>query len=189
VLHYGPLAIGLAFMPVALGMGGLSIGVTARLIMRFGAYAVVLAGLALITIALGFAAQGPMLSNYFPNLFVPMVLLGIGGGLAFPSLAVLAMARTTPSDSGLASGLIQTTAQVGGALGLAVLATLATSRTSALLGQGQSTTPALSGGFHLAWAAATGLAFVSLIVAATVLRPEAGAENVEAPIEEEEIPA
>jgi len=118
-----------------------------------------------------------------------MVLLGVGGGLAFPSLAVLAMARTTPSDSGLASGLIQTTAQVGGALGLAVLATLATSRTSDLLGQGQPTTPALSGGFHLAWAVATGLAFVSLIVAATVLRPEAAAENVEVPIEEEEIPA
>src|ERR1700686_5302002 len=102
VLHYGPLAIGLAFLPVAVGMGALSIGVTARMIMRFGAYAVVLVGLAMITIALGSAARGPMISNYFPDLFIPMALLGIGGGLAFPSLAVLAMARTTPSDSGLA---------------------------------------------------------------------------------------
>jgi MFS family permease len=157
--------------------------------MRFGAYAVVLAGLALITIALGSAAAGPMMSNYFPNLFVPMVMLGIGGGLAFPSLAVLAMARTTPSDSGLASGLIQTTAQVGGALGLAVLATLSTSRTSDLLGHGEAITPALSGGFHLAWAVATGLAFVSLIVAATVLRPQSASEPIEVAIEEEEIPA
>ena len=189
VLHYGPLAIGVAFLPVAVGMGALSIGVTARLIMRFGAYAVVLAGLALVTIALGLAARGPMISNYFPDLFAPMALLGIGGGLAFPSLAVLAMARTTPSDSGLASGLIQTTAQVGGALGLAVLATLSTSRTGDLLGQGQAITPALSGGFHLAWAVATGLAFVSLIVAATVLRPEPAAARVDVPIEEEEIPA
>jgi len=188
VLHYGPLAIGLAFLPVAVGMGALSIGVTARLIMRFGAYAVVLAGLALITIALGSAAAGPTITTYFPNLFVPMALLGIGGGLAFPSLAVLAMARTTPSDSGLASGLIQTTAQVGGALGLAVLATLSTTRTSALLGQGQAVTPALSGGFHLAWAVATGLAFVSLIFAATVLRSEP-TERIDLPIEEEEIPA
>jgi MFS family permease len=170
-------------------MGALSIGVTARLIMRFGAYAVVLAGLAMITIALGLAARGPMISNYFPDLFIPMALLGIGGGLAFPSLAVLAMARTTPSDSGLASGLIQTTAQVGGALGLAVLATLSTSRTSDLLGQGQAMTPALSGGFHLAWAVATGLGFVSLLVAATVLRPEAAADHVDVPIEAEEIPA
>jgi EmrB/QacA subfamily drug resistance transporter len=189
VLHYGPLAIGLAFLPVALGMGALSIGVTARLIMRFGAYAVVLVGLALITIALGSAAVGPMITTYFPNLFVPMVLLGIGGGLAFPSLAVLAMARTTPSDSGLASGLIQTTAQVGGALGLAVLATLSTSRTSDLLGQGEAITPALSGGFHLAWTVATGLAFVSLVVAATVLRPEPASKQVEVRNEEEEIPA
>ncbi|MEA2635683.1 MAG: hypothetical protein QOH92_2450 [Chloroflexota bacterium] len=189
VLHYGPLAIGLAFLPVALGMGALSIGVTARLIMRFGAYAVVLAGLALITIALGFAAQGPMISSYFPDLFIPMALLGIGGGLAFPSLAVLAMARTTRSDSGLASGLIQTTAQVGGALGLAVLATVSTGRTSDLFGQGQAITPALSGGFHLAWTVATGLAFVSLVVAATVLRPEVAADDVDVPIEAEEIPA
>src|ERR1700682_4720994 len=91
VLHYGPLAIGLAFLPVALGMGALSSAVTALLISRFGASAVVLAGLALITIALGFAAQGSMISNYFPNLFIPMALLGIGGGVAFPSLAVVAL--------------------------------------------------------------------------------------------------
>src|SRR5256712_2357938 len=189
VLHYGPLAIGLAFLPVALGMGGLSIGVTARLIMRLGAHPLPLAGLALVTIPPGFAAVGPMITNYFPDLFIPMALLGIGAGLAFPSLAVLAMARTTPSDSGLASGLVQTTAQVGGALGLAVLATLSTSRTSDLLGQDQAITAALSGGVHLAWAVATGLGFVSLVVAATVLRREAAAEHVEVPIEEEEMPA
>jgi hypothetical protein len=98
------------------------------------------------------------------------------------------MARTTPSDSGLASGLIQTTAQVGGALGLAVLATLSTSRTGDLLGQGHAITPALSSGFHFAWAIATGLALVSLVIAATVLRPERAAD-VAVPIEEEEIPA
>src|ERR1700693_4374513 len=95
VLHYGPLAIGLAFLPVALGMGALSIGVTARLIMRFGAYTVVLVGLALITIALGSAAVGPMITTYFPNLFIPMALLGIGGGFAFPLLARVALGRAT----------------------------------------------------------------------------------------------
>ena len=97
----------LAFLPVALGMGALSIGVTARLIVRFGAYAVVLAGLGTITVALGLAARGPVVAGYFPDLFLPMALLGIGGGLAFPSLFVLAMARTAPSDSGVASGLIK----------------------------------------------------------------------------------
>jgi MFS family permease len=189
VLHYGPMAMGLAFLPVALGMGALSIGVTARLIMRFGAYAVLLAGLTLITAALGIAARGPVMSNYFPDLFIVMALLGIGGGLAFPGLTVLAMARTTPSDSGLASGLINTTGQVGGALGLAVLATLSTTRTSELFGHGQPIASALSGGFHLAWAVGAGLGFVALVVAATLLRPERGAE-VAVPIEEEEeIPA
>jgi EmrB/QacA subfamily drug resistance transporter len=189
VLHYGPMAMGLAFLPVALGMGALSIGVTARLIMRFGAYAVLLAGLTLITAALGIAARGPVMSNYFPDLFMVMALLGIGGGLAFPSLTVLAMARTTPSDSGLASGLINTTGQVGGALGLAVLATLSTTRTSELFGHGQPIASALSGGFHLAWAVGAGLGFVSLVVAATLLRPERAAD-VAVPIEEEEeIPA
>jgi EmrB/QacA subfamily drug resistance transporter len=188
VLHYGPMAIGLAFLPVAIGMGALSIGVTARLIMRFGAHTVLLTGLALITLALGFAARGPIISNYLPDLFVPMALLGIGGGLAFPGLTVLAMARTTPADSGLASGLLQTTAQVGGALGLAVLATLSTSRTGELLGQGQTIAPALSGGFHLAWAIGAGLGLVSLLIAAAVLRSERAAD-VEVPIEEEEISA
>jgi EmrB/QacA subfamily drug resistance transporter len=188
VLHYGPLAMGLAFLPVALGMGALSIGVTARLIVRFGAYAVVLAGLGTITVALGLAARGPVVAGYFPDLFLPMALLGIGGGLAFPSLFVLAMARTAPSDSGVASGLINTTGQVAGALGLAVLATLSTGRTSELLSHGQAITPALSDGFHLAWAVGAGLALASLVIAATVLRPDAAAE-VEAPVEAEEIPA
>jgi MFS family permease len=188
VLHYGPLAMGLAFLPVALGMGSLSIGVTARLIVRFGAYAVVLAGLGTITVALGLAARGPVVTGYFPDLFLPMALLGIGGGLAFPALFVLAMARTAPSDSGVASGLINTTGQVAGALGLAVLATLSTNRTSELLGYGQAITPALSSGFHLAWAVGAGLAFASLVIAATMLRPDAAAE-VEAPVEAEEIPA
>jgi MFS family permease len=180
--------MGLAFLPVALGMGALSIGVTARLIVRFGAYAVVLAGLGTITVALGLAARGPVVAGYFPDLFLPMALLGIGGGLAFPSLFVLAMARTAPSDSGVASGLINTTGQVAGALGLAVLATLSTGRTSELLSHGQAITPALSDGFHLAWAVGAGLALASLVIAATVLRPDAAAE-VEAPVEAEEIPA
>jgi MFS family permease len=117
-----------------------------------------------------------------------MALLGIGGGLAFPGLTVLAMARTTPADSGLASGLLQTTAQVGGALGLAVLATLSTSRTGELFGHGQAVASALSGGFHLAWAIAAGLGFVCFLIAAIVLRSERAAE-VEAPLEQEEIPA
>ena len=186
VLRYGPLAIGLAFLPVALGMGGLSIGVSARLILRLGAHTVLLAGLALITAALGLVAAGPVTSEYLRDLFAPMALLGIGAGLAFPALTVLAMARTTPSDSGLASGLLNTTAQVGGALGLAILATLSTSRTGQLLTQGQGTAAALSGGFHSAWAIGAGLGVASFVLAATVLEPAVEAESS---IDDEEIPA
>src|SRR5256885_3578975 len=172
VLGYGPLEIGLAFLPVSVGMGALSIGVTARLIMRFGARTVLLAGLGLISIALVLAARGPVSADYLRDLFPVLALLGIGGGLAFPSLGVVAMAGTTPSDAGLASGLLNTTGQVGAALGLAVLATVSTSRTGELIAQGQSPVAALSGGYHIAWAIGAVLAIASVVIAATILKSE-----------------
>ncbi|TMF98956.1 MAG: DHA2 family efflux MFS transporter permease subunit [Chloroflexi bacterium] len=172
VLGYGPLAIGLAFLPVSIGMGALSIGVTARLIMRFGARTVLLAGFGLISIALVLAARGPVSADYLMDLFPVLALLGIGGGLAFPSLGVVAMAGTTPSDAGLASGLLNTTGQVGGALGLAALAAVSTSRTGELIAQGQSPVAALSSGYHLAWAIGAALATASVVIAATILKSE-----------------
>jgi len=177
VLGYGPLTIGLAFLPVSVGMGALSIGVTARLIMRFGARTVLLVGFGLISVALLLAARGPISGGYLRDWFPVLALLGIGGGLAFPSLAVVAMAGTTPSDAGLASGLLNTTGQVGAALGLAVLATVSTNRTSELIAQGQATAAALSGGYHLAWAIGAGLAIASIVLAATVLKSESTVKN------------
>jgi MFS family permease len=117
-----------------------------------------------------------------------MILMGVGGGLSFPALAMLAMADATPADSGTASGLLNTTAQVGGALGIAVLATVSTSRTTGLLADGVSTGPALSAGYHLAWAIGAGLVLVSLILAVALLRP-ATTTAVEEPIEDVEVPA
>jgi hypothetical protein len=105
-----------------------------------------------------------------------MVLLGVGAGLSFPALTMLAMSGATPSDAGLASGLINTTGQVGGALGLAVLATLAANRTGALLAEGQSAVSAQSGGYHLAWAIGAGLVVAMIVLAATVLKSETAAE-------------
>ena len=189
VLHYGPLAIGLAFLPVALTMGGLSADGTARLIMRFGSARVLIVGQILIALALGLLARGPVHGDYVRDLLLPMILMGVGGGLSFPSLAMLAMADATPADSGLASGLLNTTAQVGGALGIAVLATVATGRTSGLLADGVATTPALSAGYHLAWAIGAGLVLASLLLAVTLLRPVAVAVTVEGPVEELEVPA
>jgi MFS family permease len=103
---------------------------------------------------------------------LPMILLGVGGGLSFPALTILAMSGATPNDSGLASGLLNTTAQVGGALGLAILATLATNRTGQLLTEGQSIASALSGGYHLAWAISSGLVIVAIVLTAIMLKPE-----------------
>jgi len=172
ILHYRPLAIGLAFLPVAVAMGSLSIGVSARLIMRFGARSVLMAGQVMIAASLVLLTLGPMNSQYLRDWFVPLLLLGIGGGLAFPALAILAMADATPSDSGLASGLLNTSAQVGGALGLAVLATVSTSRTGQLIAQGQATAAALSGGYHFAWAIGAALVVATIVLAATVLKPQ-----------------
>jgi EmrB/QacA subfamily drug resistance transporter len=170
VLHFGPMAIGLAFLPVAVTMGGLSADGTARLIMRFGSERVLLAGGVLVGLALILLVRTPQNSDYVRDLLLPMVLMGIGGGLAFPSLAMLAMADVAPEDSGLASGLLNTTAQVGGALGLAVLATVSTSHTSSLLAAGQTTLDAaLSSGYHLAWAVGAAFVLVALALSTTLL--------------------
>lgn len=172
VLHYGPLAIGLAFLPVAVGTGALSLDVTPRLINRYGARSVLLAGQVLIAFGLVLLARGPMNSDYVRDLLLLMVLLGVGGGLAFPSLTVLAMSGATASDSGLTSGLLNTTAQVGAALGLAVLATVSTSRARQLLAEGHSAATALSGGYHFAWGIGAGLVIAVLVLAATLLKSE-----------------
>jgi MFS family permease len=105
-----------------------------------------------------------------------MVLMGVGAGLSFPSLMTLAMSGATPSDSGLASGLVNTSVQVGGAIGLAVLATLATERTDGLLAQGESTASALNSGYHLAYLIGALLVAVAIVVAVRVLSADGHAE-------------
>jgi MFS family permease len=184
VLHYGPLTIGLAFLPNTIAMAGLSIGLSARLIMRFGSRRVVLAGLTCIAAGLLLFALAPMHADYVRNLFFPMALLGVGAGLAFPALTILAMSGAAPSDAGVASGLLNTTTQVGAALGLAVLATLATSRTGQLVAVGQSGAAALSGGYHLTWAIGAGLAITAIGLAATLLKPETAVAAETAPATE-----
>jgi EmrB/QacA subfamily drug resistance transporter len=172
VLHYGPLAIGLAFLPDTVAMGALSYSLSARLITRFGSRRVLLTGLSLISVGLALFARIPVHSEYLRDLVLPMVLLGIGAGLAFPALTILAMSEATPADSGLASGLLNTTAQIGAALGLAVLASLSITRSTELAAQGQDLATALSGGYHLAWAIGVGLVLVGIGLAAALLRSE-----------------
>jgi EmrB/QacA subfamily drug resistance transporter len=169
VLGYDPLRIGLGFLPVAVAIGTLSLGLSARLNTRFGARAVLLAGLVLIVAGLALLTRAPVDGSYLGDLLPAMLVLGVGGGLSLPALMTLAMSGATPSDAGLASGLVNTTQQVGGAFGLAVLATLATSRTERLLAAGQDPAAALTGGYHLAFGIGAGLVSVAIVVAAGLL--------------------
>jgi EmrB/QacA subfamily drug resistance transporter len=172
VLGYDALEIGLAFLPVTITMGSMSIRFSEPLITRFGARALLPPGLAMIAAALALLAIAPVHASYLTGLLPSMLLLGTGAGICFPALMGVAMSGATPSDAGLASGLVNTTAQVGGALGLAVLATLSTSHTNKLLAQGHSQAAALTGGYQLAFWIATGLVLVGIGVAVTVLRPQ-----------------
>ena len=170
VLGYSPLRIGLAFLPVAVVMGTVSIRYTDRLSAQFGARNTLVAGLVMIAAALTLFAAAPVHSGYALHVLPVMLLMGAGAGLAFPVLMTVAMAGTTEDDAGLASGLINTTAQVGGALGLAVLATVSAGRTGALAARGEGTAAALTGGYHLAFWIAAGLVAAAIAVAGTMLR-------------------
>jgi EmrB/QacA subfamily drug resistance transporter len=185
VLGYGPMAIGLAFLPVAIVMGLFSLRLSAQLINRFGPLVILVAGQLVIAVALGMLGLGPTNAGYATYLLVPLALLGLGGGLSFPSLTIIAMSETSPSDAGLASGLLNTSGQVGGALGLAVLATLAGARTLNLVESGSNSAAALAGGYHLAWLVGAGVIVVTLALAMSVLRARPAVEEQMQVAEEE----
>jgi EmrB/QacA subfamily drug resistance transporter len=189
VLGFSALEVGLAFLPVTLIIGTLSLGFAERLNMRFGPRAILLPGLALIAAGLVLFARVPVHADYFRDVLPVMLLLGTGAGLSFPALMMLAMSGVTRSESGLASGLVNTTLQVGGALGLAVLATLSTTRTRNLAAGGDSAASALTGGFHLAFIIGAALVISAIAVAVTVLRPADVAAEVAAGDFEEGEPA
>jgi hypothetical protein len=165
-LGYGAAASGVGLLPTAVVIAVVSLGLSARLAARFGARALLLAGLVAITGALAVLTQVPAHASYALWLLPPLVLFGTGGGLALPALTALGMAGATDADAGVVSGLFNTTQQVGGALGVAVLTALASSRTG-----GGTSAQALTDGYHLAWLVGTGLGVASIAVAAAVLLP------------------
>ena len=165
VLGYTPLEVGLAFLPSALVMGTLSLGFAERLIMGLGARRTLVTGLVAAAAGLLVLARSPVDGSWTVDILPVMLLLGLGAGVAFPALMTLAMSGATPSDSGLASGLVNTTMQVGGAVGLAVLATLSTERTAALRDAGDSTAEALTGGYHVAYLIGAALVVLAIGVA------------------------
>jgi EmrB/QacA subfamily drug resistance transporter len=177
ILHYDALQIGLAFLPVTLIMGTLSVRYAERLAMRFGARRLMFPGLGLIMAGLLLFARAPVHGDYAIHILPVMVLFGTGAGICFPALMGLAMSGATPSDAGLASGLVNTTAQVGGALGLAVLATLSASHSDKLIKGGTSTAAALTSGYHLAFVIGAALVGCAILVALTVVRPVVMADH------------
>ena len=187
VLGYGPMEIGLGFLPVAVVMGLFSVRFSAPLINRFGPLAMLVTGQVVIAVALTLLAIGPTTANYVVHLMVPLALLGLGGGLSFPALTIIAMADARPSDAGLASGVLNTTGQVGGALGLAVLATLAGARTLNLIHDGAGTTAALAGGYHLAWLVGAATVLITLVLTLSLLRGSRSAEMEGQPDETEAV--
>ncbi len=176
VLGYSALEIGLAFLPATVLMGILSLRFSEALITRLGARTALLPGLVLIATGLAWFTQAPVHGSYVEHVLPVMVVMGIGSGIAFPALMTLSMSGATPEDAGLASGLVNTTVQVGAALGLAVLATLSASRTEELAGAGESAAAALTGGYQLAFIVGAALVGAALLVAATVLVPERKAQ-------------
>ena len=181
VLGYDALHIGLAFLPATIVMGILSLRYSERLIMRFGARATLLPGMVLIAAGLALFTQAPVDGSYARDVLPVMLLLGLGIGVSFPALMNLAMSGATREDAGLASGLVNTTAQVGGALGLAVLATLATTRSHDLIQSGKATAVALTSGYHLAFVIGAALVVAGIAVAAMVLERTERASHEEAP--------
>jgi EmrB/QacA subfamily drug resistance transporter len=177
VLGYDALQTGLAFLPCTIVMGTLSLRYSEKLITRFGARTLMFPGLSLIAAGLALFMLAPVDGSYVVHVLPVTVLLGFGVGVCFPALMTLAMSGATPQDAGLASGLVNTTAQVGGALGLAVLATVSATRTEGLLDDGESTASALTSGYHLAFLIGALLVLAAIAVAAFVVQPEDKAEQ------------
>jgi EmrB/QacA subfamily drug resistance transporter len=173
ILGYDALQVGLAFLPATIVMGTASLRFSGRLNMRFGPKATLIPALVSIGAGLLLFVRTPVDGDYLADILPAMILIGIGAGLGFPALMMLAMSGATPSDSGLASGLVNTSVQVGGAIGLAVLATLATDRTDGLLAEGESTASALNSGYHLAYLIGAALVVAAIGLALTVLRSKA----------------
>ena len=171
VLHYSPLRTGLAFLPMNLVMSALSAGAAARLVARFGVKPPLVTGLALAAAGLALLGHAPVGGHFATDVLPGALLLGVGAGTALPPLLLAATGDLPPSESGLASGFANTAFMLGGALGLAVLASLATTRTRGLLAAGQGHLTALTNGYHAAFVAGAACAALAALAAAAWLRP------------------
>ncbi|HEX4570080.1 MAG TPA: MFS transporter [Dongiaceae bacterium] len=176
VLDYSPMQVGLAFLPANLIMGAFSLGLSAKLVMRFGIRRPMAAGLLLAALGLMLFARAPVDGRFILDVLPSMVLLGIGAGMAFNPVLLAAMNDVEQSESGLASGIVNTAFMMGGALGLAVLASLAGARTEDRLAAGLSSREALTAGYHLAFLVGTGFALGAALLGALFIRTTLSAQ-------------
>ncbi|WP_208641021.1 MFS transporter [Micromonospora arborensis] len=182
VLGLDAAATGWAFLPTPVVIAVVSLGLAGRLIARWGARTMLLAGLGLAAIGFLLLARLPADGAYVADVLPAMLVFGVAGGLTLPAVTTLAMAGATDADAGLASGLANTTQQIGGAVGLAALATLAAARSDGLRAAGWTETAALAGGYRTAFAVAAGLVLAALLVALTTLhRRSAGPSSAADP--------
>jgi EmrB/QacA subfamily drug resistance transporter len=175
VLGYSPLEVGLAFLPANLIMALLSLGLSAKLVLRFGIKPPLATGLLLAAAGLALFARAPVDGVFVVDVLPSMILLGLGAGMALNPVLLAAMSDVEESDAGLASGVVNTSFMMGGALGLAVLASLAASRTEALLGSGSDRLAALAGGYHAAFLVGALFAAAAALLGALLLRPSTSA--------------
>jgi EmrB/QacA subfamily drug resistance transporter len=170
VLGYSPLEVGLAFLPANLIMGAFSIGLSARLVMRFGFRIPLSAGLLVAAVGLVLFARAPVHGSFVVDVLPSMILLGVGAGMAFNPVLLAAMSDVDPTESGLASGVVNTAFMMGGALGLAVLVSLASSRTDSLRASAHGPLASLNGGYHAAFLVGALFAASAAIIGGTLLR-------------------
>jgi EmrB/QacA subfamily drug resistance transporter len=175
VLGYSPLQVGLAFLPGNVIMGILSLGLSAKLVMRYGIRPPLTAGLLFAALGLVLLARAPVDGAFVSDVLPSMILLGLGAGVAFNPVLLAAMSDVDESEAGLASGLVNTSFMMGGALGLAVLASLAAARTETLRDAGKTEAVALTGGYHVAFLIAAVFAALGAVLGAWLLRADASA--------------
>jgi EmrB/QacA subfamily drug resistance transporter len=171
VLGYDALSTGLAFLPMTIIVAILSTGITARMVRRFGPWRVLLPGMLLVIGGLVSWSQASAHANYFPLVLAGLVLMGAGMGTGSVPLLTLAMSEVPPEDAGLASGIVNVSMQVSGALGVAVLGTISTDRTRSLLASHDALAPALTSGYHLAFLVAAAWVAVGIVAAVVLVRP------------------
>jgi EmrB/QacA subfamily drug resistance transporter len=170
VLGYSPMQVGLAFLPANLIMGAFSLGLSAKLVMRYGIRPPLVAGLSLAAVGLLLFARAPVDGQFAVDVLPSMLLLGLGAGIAFNPVLLAAMSDVAPEESGLASGVVNTSFMMGGALGLAVLASLAAARTNHLVAAGNGPLIALNGGYQAAFLVGAGFAAAAAALGAVLLR-------------------